>query len=206
MANNDHDHPGDGDGEDWDGLESLSQRVSAIQGHSEETAPDSASARRPAVYWRCAACDSAELSRIASGDWMCSGCGSLDYYRVGEQTYRRTGHGTWMYFPEGQEPLPPWLRAENLAPRDASGPPLGPPTAPPSQEPAQGASGAARRRRRRRHGGGRPDPEGDWGEQAESETMTHDSTVTVSSRPRDLRPDPRLPGPGAAALPRPPVP
>ena len=130
--------------------------------------------------------------------------GSRDYYRVGEQTWRRTGHGTWMYFPEGQEPLPPWTRAaETVAPPAPTGPP---PSAPPLQETAQSTTGAARRRRRRRRGG-RPDPgDGDWDEQAESETLTHDSLVTVSTRHADPRPDPRLPVPGAAGPAQPPLP
>ena len=186
--------------EDWKGLESLSQRLSAITGHSEEAAHHSSYA---AAAWRCAACDSPDLHRISSGDWVCSGCGSRDYYRVGEQTWRRTRHGTWMYFPEGQEPLPPWTRAAETA---ASPAPTGPPpSAPPSQETAQSTTGAARRRRRRRRGG-KPDPgDGDWDEQAESETLTHDSLVTVSTRHADPRPDPRLPVPGAAAPAQPPL-
>ena len=96
-----------------------------------------------------------------------------------------------MYFPQGQEPLPPWTRASEDAEPMAS--PGQPSTAPPSREQALGAASASRRRRRRRHGN-RPDPDGGWSEQAESETLTHDSTVTVSSRPRGPLPDPRPPG------------
>ena len=195
------DRPETADEEDWDGTESASQRSSAIQGHTASTAEYSAATPAAGVFaaaWRCTTCDSPDLHRNSSGDWVCSGCGGLDYYRVNEQTWRRTGHGTWMYFPEGQEPPPPWLRAPTpVAPERTPGPPS---SAPPTSETApSSSSGAARRRRRRRHGG-RPDPDGgEWREQAESETPTHDTMVTVSSRHQRLQPDPRLPGLGPAA-------
>ena len=180
----------DNEADDWLGAETASQTPSAIPGHGEEDAAHGSS-RLAAIVWRCALCDGPDLQRLASGDWVCSGCGSRDYYRVSEQTWRHTGHGTWMYFPQGQEPLPPWTRAsENAQPMASPGQPS---TAPPSPEQALGAASASRRRRRRRHGN-RPDPDGGWSEQAESETLTHDSTVTVSSRFRGHLPDHRPPG------------
>ena len=179
------------DEEVLNGLESASQRGTSIQGHT-------ASAARSAPLWRCAVCDGPELHRTLDGNWTCSDCGSLDYYRVSGQTWRRTGFGTWMFFPEGQEPPPPWLRAAVPAEADDVQQPFGTPADSSETRPAESAA-ARRRRRRRRQGPSDPDG-GDWPEQAESETLTNDSLVTVSSRPHRPRPDPRLPGPGLADL------
>ena len=184
--------------QDLNGFESASQRGTSIQGHS-------AAAVQPAPVWRCAVCDSPNLQRLLDGNWSCADCGSLDYYRVSEQTWRRTGFGTWMFFPEGQEPPPPWLRATVTAETaDSDQQPSGTPAAPSEARPAESA--AARRRRRRRRQGPLDPEGGDWPEQAESETLTNDSVVTVSSRPPRPRPDSQLPGPGLVDLRRPAAP
>ena len=98
----------DGEAEDLDldGVESASQGVRSIQGHST-----AAAAATSAPSWRCAVCGGPSLHGTVDGNWTCSDCGSLDYDRVNEQTWRRTSFGTWMFFSKGQAPPPPWLRA-----------------------------------------------------------------------------------------------
>ena len=99
---------------DLDGVESASQGVRSIQGHST-----AAAAATSAPSWRCAVCGGPSLHGTVDGNWTCSDCGSLDYYRVNEQTWRHTSFGTWIFSQRDKRRHLPGFVQLRLIPRAA---------------------------------------------------------------------------------------
>ena len=128
--------------------------------------------------WRCWTCDTTQAVRQPSGLWVCAECSCTRFYPADEPTVRRVSQGVWTYVPEKHSPFSGSPVSSALAPVCGA--------STPSRSPPSSAQSTRRRRRRRRHGGfPGPDgdgPDGEGREQAESETMTYDSVVAVSSR------------------------
>ena len=113
---------------------------------------------------RCADCDGNDFLPDYLGRPRCRTCGSFVQYRVDRPMTRQAQHGQgqWHYVPAGHAPPP------------APGPR-------PGDDDAGGLPPPRRRRRNRRPRGGPPPGDGasERSEQAESETLTYDPTVSA---------------------------
>ena len=153
----------------------VSNDVSSPPAPVPNSGPATSSSPSP---WQCLVCGyHAHTWNVDRETWVCDRCHASNFHDLRQPTRRETPTGTWVYVPHGQPEVYGEGNSNRLRRR------------------------RQRRSRRLRHGPPDDPPDDDYGqeEQAESEVLTHDPVVEVSTHlptpPRTASMPPRHVGP-----------